>query len=57
MSNEDVDSLQADLDVIYEWSVENNAQFNDDKFECVRYGYNEQIKSSTRYSSISETNI
>ena len=57
MSNEDVDSLQADLDVIYEWSVENNAQFNDDKFECVRYGYNEQIKSSTRYSSISGTNI
>ena len=47
----DVNDLQADLNAIYQWAVNNNMQFNSDKFECLRYGRNKDILASTHYSS------
>lgn len=47
----DVISLQADLDSIYWWVVENNMQLNSDKFECMRYGKNKDIARDTEYYS------
>ena len=37
---DDVAALQRDLEIIYQWSETNNAQFNSGKFELLRYGYN-----------------
>jgi len=39
-NTQDVESLQSDLYIIYQWSNTNNALFNSDKFECLRYGLN-----------------
>ena len=50
-NNADVLRLQEDLDAIYRWSEANNAKFNSEKFECLRYGPNENIKSDTSYKS------
>ena len=41
----DHSKLQKDLDSVYKWSIDNNMMFNNDKFEHVPYGYNEQLKS------------
>ena len=48
---EDAAALQHDLDAIYDWSAENNTVLNADKFECVRYGQNNVIKSLTSYKA------
>ena len=48
---QDTLDLQNDLQTIYQWSSTNNAQFNAEKFECLRYGYNEEIKTTTSYLS------
>lgn len=56
-SMDDVVSLQSDLESIYQWSEWNNALFNADKFECLRYGSNCEIKESTHYLSNSGTVI
>jgi hypothetical protein len=48
-SEEDVEDLQSDLDVIYSWQKENNMLFNSNKFEMMRYGDNEDLKISTNY--------
>ena len=48
-SEEDVEDLQRDLDVIYDWQMENNMLFNSKKFEMLRYGSKEELKSSTNY--------
>ena len=45
----DVNRLQEDLEVIYEWSHDNNTQLNAEKFECMRYGYNNTVKMTTSY--------
>ena len=47
----DVDALQQDLGRIYQWSSDNNAVFNADKFECLRYGTNKAIIENTAYYS------
>ena len=51
----DVACLQSDLQTVYKWSVDNNMQFNSDKFELLRYrGTNttcKDIQSVTTYSS------
>ena len=56
-SENDVVNLQSDLESIYQWSEWNNALFNSDKFECLRYGSNSDIKESTHYLSNSGTEI
>ena len=38
-SEEDVESLQEDLDKLYDWAKTNNMVFNGTKFQVVRYGY------------------
>ena len=56
-SNEDVNKLQADLENIYEWARSNNATFNSEKFECMRYGPNCVIRENTNYTSDDGTPI
>ena len=55
--NEDVRNLQSDLIKVFEWAQDNNAKFNPDKFECVRYGANANLKQSTAYTSCTGTQI
>ena len=50
-SSRDASLLQADLDLIYQWAESNNAVFNSSKFELLRYGRNEEIKTTTSYTS------
>ena len=49
--------LQADLNSIYEWAVDNNRMFNNEKFECLRYGRNKDIQAHTGYTSSSGCDI
>ena len=49
---EDVEKLQADLDILYEWQKKNNMEFNGKKFEVMRYGSNNNIKESTVYFTL-----
>ena len=49
-SVEDVETLQLDLQSIYEWAEENNMEFNFPKFETLRYGNND-IKENTFYKT------
>ena len=46
---EDAIDLQGDLFEIYKWSVDNNTEFNDTKFELVRYGKSDELKQATSY--------
>ena len=48
-TEEDVEKLQEDLDLIYSWQQENNMLFNGKKFEMLRYGTNEELKFATNY--------
>ena len=50
-SQTDVNLMQHQLSVIYNWSTKNNMYFNSDKFNCLRYGPNNEIKENTKYSS------
>ena len=43
----DASSLQTELEIIYQWSVENNMSFNGPKFEVVRYGSDDVLKCTT----------
>ena len=43
-SVEDVETLQLDLQSIYEWAEENSMEFNFPKFEISRYGNDDNIK-------------
>lgn len=47
----DAELLQLDLESIYDWAKRNNMQFNTDKFECVKYGKNEDLKQSCKYTA------
>ena len=49
-SEEDVE-VQSDLNKIYHWAEQNNMEFNDKKFEVLRYGTNNNIKENTFYLS------
>ena len=48
-TNAHICDLQVDLDAIYHWADENNMEFNNTKFECLRYGYNNDLKACTSY--------
>jgi ribonuclease P/MRP protein subunit RPP40 len=57
LNENDVESLQSNLRTIYEWQSLNNMEFNDKKFESLRYGKNQHIKSVTSYTTPSDTPI
>ena len=44
----DTELLQNDLQ-LYKWADTNNMKFNDNKFELLRYGKEQEIKSTTTY--------
>ena len=48
-TEEDVEKLQNNLNLIYQWEERNNMKFNGDKFQLVRYGQNQEIKENTCY--------
>ena len=50
-SVEDVNALQKDLQSIYEWTIRNNMELNDVKFEALRHGKNEDLKQSSSYTT------
>ena len=56
-SQEDVSLLQEDLNKVYQWATTNNMQFNDTKFELLRYGQNKELKQSTHYLSNANVHI
>ena len=56
-STDDVNKLQSDLNIIYQWAGENNATFNTGKFQCLRYGFNQELKDSTTYCSVTGSPI
>ena len=45
----DMSKLQDDLCKVYEWAERNNMEFNDKKFEALRYGIDEVVKLVTSY--------
>ena len=53
----DASALQSDLETVYEWAVDNNASFNDKKFEALRYGSDETLKLTTSYTAPNGTII
>ena len=57
MSTEDSNQLQLDLDKIYRWAELNNAEFNVDKFELLRYGGMVDLQQSTSYETSNKTAI
>ena len=48
-TEDDVESLQDDLNTLYDWARRNNMVFNGNKFQVVRYGQNEDMKNDTLY--------
>ena len=59
VSLSDAQSLQADLNVIYQWSVLNNMEFHSDKFELMRYRtpLSRESQSSSQYQGFDGTVI
>ena len=48
---EDTQLLQYDLHKMYKWADTNNMKFDANKFELLRYGKEQEIKSDTTYKS------
>ena len=46
---DDVEKLQDDLNLIYNWQSENNMLFNGKKFELLHYDPNKDLKFDTNY--------
>ena len=51
MSVEDGAAFQEDLDAIYSWTEVNNMQLHGEKFECLRFGSNQDLQASIKYRS------
>ncbi len=47
----DKSNFQRDLLNIYDWASSNNMKFNGQKFEVLRYGKDEALKTLTNYQS------
>ena len=47
--NEDAQKIQNDLNSVYAWTRESNMLLNGDKFQLLRYGEDEELKSLTSY--------
>ena len=43
--------LQSDLESVYQWAEDNNADLNNKKFEAVRLGTNDALKLTTSYAA------
>ena len=54
---EDTQRLQNNLHELYKWADTSNMKFNDNKFELLRYGKEQEIKSATTYKSYDDSNI
>ena len=54
---EDTQMLQNDLHKLYKWVDTNNMKFNANKFELLRYGKEQEIKSALTYKSYDDSNI
>ena len=54
---EDTQMLQNDLHKLYKWADTNNMKFNANKFEPLRYGKEQEIKSGTTNKSYDDSNI
>ena len=50
-AEEDVALLQEDLDSLLEWSRHNNMQLSEEKFELLRYGQQQHVKTNTTYKA------
>ena len=48
---EDTQTLQTDLESVYNWTTENNMELHGSKFELLRYGVNDDLRSGTHYKS------
>ena len=53
----DASSLQKDLESVYQWAEDNNASFNEKKFEALRIGIDEILKITTNYTAPNGTII
>ena len=49
--------LQNDLYKLYKWADTNNMKFNANKFELLRYGKEQEMRSATTYKSYDDSNI
>ena len=54
---EETQMLQNDLHKLYKLADTNNVKFNANKFELLRYGKEQEIKSATTYKSYDDSNI
>ena len=48
---QDASALQRDLETVYQWAIDNNASFDNKKFEVLRHGNDETLKLSTNYTA------
>ena len=46
---EDLEAFQEDLEKLYKWAETNNMAFNGTKFEPLRHGHNEELKTCSNY--------
>ena len=46
---EDAEALQNDLELLYNWSKNNNMEFNGLKFECLKFGDNRSLSDDYDY--------
>ena len=46
----DISNLQDDLNLVYHWTSNNNAELNGLKFEHLCYGKNKELKKNSLYS-------
>ena len=54
---EDTVLLQEDIDKVFNWAEENNMEFNEEKFQLIRYGTCEDMKRQTTYKTKSGEKI
>ena len=54
---EDTQMLQNDLHNLHKWAGTNNMKLNANKFELLRHGKEQEIKSATTYESYDHSNI
>ena len=53
----DTQMLEYDLRKLYKLAATNNVKLNDNKFEFLQYGKEQEIKSRTTYKSYDDSNI